>query len=69
MFIFIGFLCLAGRVLQLPPMERCSETNTNVVCVISFSDQIPVLGSVLRNTDFVVAGVLCEPRKESEGDQ
>ena len=40
-----------------------------VVCVILFSDQSPVLGSVLRNTDFVVAGVLCEPRKESEGDQ
>ena len=39
-----------------------------VVCVILFSDQSPVLGSVLRNTDFVVAGVLCEPRKESEGD-
>ena len=69
MFIFIGFLCLAGRVLQLPPMERCSETNTNVVFVISFSVQSPVLGSVLRTIDFVVAGVLCEPRKESEGDQ
>ena len=67
MFMFIGFLCLAGRVLQLPQMERCSETDTNIVCVISFSVQS--LGSVLRNTDFVVAGVLCEPRKESEGDQ